>query len=125
MNSWRQIWTSATTSGVPMRALIVSIVVLGAALSDAAWIDRTDNGGIVTASSQIHERESKEMAFDNTTATKWLTYPDANGATGWIQFQFPNGQAFTIGRYSIASANDAPERDPQDWTLDGSNDGAT
>lgn len=27
MNSWRQIWTSATTSGVPMRALIVSIVV--------------------------------------------------------------------------------------------------
>lgn len=115
------LWAPA--GGMP--ALIVSIVVLGAALSDAAWIDRTDNGGIVTASSQIHERESKEMAFDNTTATKWLTYPDANGATGWIQFQFPNGQAFTIGRYSIASANDAPERDPQDWTLDGSNDGTT
>ncbi|MFZ3032416.1 MAG: nitrate/nitrite transporter NrtS [Parvibaculum sp.] len=27
MNSWRKIWTSATTGGVPMRALIVSIVV--------------------------------------------------------------------------------------------------
>lgn len=27
MNSWRQIWTSATTGGVPTRALIVSIVV--------------------------------------------------------------------------------------------------
>tara|TARA_R110002074_G_scaffold1719_2_gene10039 strand:- start:4010 stop:4243 length:234 start_codon:yes stop_codon:yes gene_type:complete len=27
MNSWRQIWTNATTGGVPKRALIVAIVV--------------------------------------------------------------------------------------------------
>ena len=83
------------------------------------WIDRTDYGGTVTASSQIHERESKEMAFDNTTSTKWLTYLTA---TGWIQFQFPHGNRYVIGRYSIASANDAPERDPRSWTLYGSND---
>ena len=83
------------------------------------WIDRTDYGGTITASSQIHEGESKEMAFDNTTSTKWLTYFTA---AGWIQFQFPHGNRYVIGRYSIASANDAPERDPRSWTLYGSND---
>ena len=84
------------------------------------WIDRTDQGGTITASSQIHEGESKEMAFDNTVSTKWLTYFTP---TGWIQFQFPQGNRYVIGRYSIASANDAPERDPRSWTLEGSNDG--
>ena len=87
--------------------------------ANAIWVDRTDQGGIVTASSQIHERESKEMAFDNTTASKWLT---KSTATGWIQFQFPNDQRYTITRYSIASANDESPRDPRNWTLYGSND---
>lgn len=96
------------------------VTVLGSALVQAAWIDRTDRGGTVTASSQIHDGESKEMAFDNTTTTKWLT---GFTPTGWIQFQFPDNQAYTITRYSIASANDAPERDPRNWTLFGSNDG--
>jgi hypothetical protein len=106
------------------RKLVLSalITVLGTALLQAAWIDRTDRGGTVTASSQIHEGESKEMAFDNTTSTKWLT---GFTPTGWIQFQFPNNQQNTITRYSIASANDVPERDPRNWTLDGSNDGSS
>lgn len=103
-------------------ALLCWIVVLGASSASADWIDRTDNGGTVTASSQIHDGESKEMAFDNTTATKWLTL---NTPTGWIQFQFPGGNQYVISRYSIASANDAPERDPKNWTLYGSNDGNT
>ena len=89
-------------------------------LGFSGWIDLTDQGGTITASSQIHERESKEMAFDNTTSTKWLT---GSTPTGWIQFQFPQGNRYTIRRYSIASANDAPERDPRSWTLSGSNDG--
>ena len=76
-------------------ALIVSIAVLGVSSAGAAWIDRTDNGGTVTASSQIHEGESKEMAFDNTTSTKWLTNFTP---TGWIQFQFPNGKQHEITR---------------------------
>jgi hypothetical protein len=88
-------------------------------LGFSRWVDRTDQGGTVTASSQIHEGESKEMAFDNTVSTKWLTYFTP---TGWIQFQFPQGIRYVIGRYSIASANDAPERDPRSWTLYGSND---
>ena len=100
--------------------LFVLLVMFGMpSLLQAGWIDRTDNGGTVTASSQIHEGESKEMAFDNTTESKWLT---GSTATGWIQFQFPNSQQYTIARYSISSANDAPERDPRNWTLYGSND---
>jgi hypothetical protein len=91
-------------------------------LGSSKWIDRTDYGGIITASSQIHEGESKEMAFDNTVTTKWLTYFTA---TGWIQFQFPQGSRYLVGKYSIASANDAPERDPKSWTLYGTNDEIT
>jgi hypothetical protein len=62
------------------------------------------------------------MAFDNTSSTKWLTYFTP---TGWIQFQFPQGNRYTIQRYSITSANDAPERDPRSWVLYGSNDEET
>ena len=111
---------SPTTAKYRMPVLILWIAVL-ASSSDAAWVDRTDNGGTVTASSQIHEGESKEMAFDNTTSTKWLTNYTP---TGWIQFQFPDGEQYEIARYSIASANDAPDRDPDSWILYGSNDGA-
>ena len=98
---------------------LLAITLLCTSSLNAVWVDRTDRGGIVKASSQIHEGESKEMAFDNTTGSKWLTN---HTPTGWIQFQFPNNQRYTITRYSISSANDAPERDPRDWTLYGSND---
>ncbi len=102
-----------------MFAMIVCFLLQNACLY-AVWFDRTDNGGTITASSQIHEGESKEMAFDNTSSTKWLT---GHTATGWIQFQFPNNQLFTITGYSITSADDEPERDPRNWSLLGSYDG--
>ena len=98
---------------------LMAVLLLCSSVLNAEWIDRTDNGGLVTASSQIHEGESKEMAFDNTTSTKWLT--DHTG-TGWIQFQFPNSAQYTVTKYSISSANDSPERDPASWVLYGSND---
>ena len=103
-----------------MIALVACVFLLQSSCLYAIWFDRTDNGGTVTASSQIHEGESKEMAFDNTSSTKWLT---DHTAAGWIQFQFPNNLRFTITRYSITSADDAPERDPRNWSLLGSYDG--
>ena len=33
--------------------------------------------------------------------------------------------ATAVATYSLTSANDVPERDPQQWTLSGSNDGAS
>ncbi|MDB5052154.1 MAG: coagulation factor 5/8 type domain protein, partial [Bacilli bacterium] len=75
-------------------------------------------GGTVTASSTSSPvGEEKEKAFDGTTSTKWLTY----ASTGWIQYQLT--AANTVAKYSVASANDVPARDPKDWTLKGSNDG--
>ena len=35
--------------------------------------------------------------------------------TGWVGFTF--AEPVTVKRYALTSANDAPERDPQDWTL--------
>ena len=63
--------------------------------------------------------ESKEMAFDGTVETKFLTFHQAC----WIQYAFSGGQAFAINKYTLASANDEASRDPKDWTLQASNDG--
>jgi hypothetical protein len=57
--------------------------------------------------------------IDNSTSTKYLTFHNA----AWIQFQV--SAAHVVTRYSITSANDAPERDPLSWTLQGSNNGTT
>jgi parallel beta-helix repeat protein len=59
-------------------------------------------------------------AFDQNLGTKWLDFHSASWITiklGW------GGQR--VWNYSLCSANDAPERDPDDWTLEGSNDNVT
>lgn len=56
----------------------------------------------------------------NQMATKWLTFHNA----AWLQYQFSSTQP-TVRSYSLQSANDCPERDPRDWDLLGSNDGAS
>lgn len=84
--------------------------------------DRTDAGGTVTASGEnTASGEGKEKAFDNSNATKWLAF----SANAWIQFRFSNSKKFAINQYTITSANDAPTRDPKNWTLRGSNNGTT
>lgn len=55
---------------------------------------------------------------DGDTATKWL---DFNRRA--VTFRFP--EAVTIDAYSFSTANDAPERDPRNWRLEGSDDGST
>ena len=39
--------------------------------------------------------------------------------------QYKLAEPVAVVRYALTSANDAPERDPQDWTLQGSADGQT
>ena len=56
---------------------------------------------------------------DGNVASKWLTFTP----TGWARFTF--NEPVAVKRYAMSSANDAPERDPKDWTLRGSNDGTT
>jgi hypothetical protein len=64
--------------------------------------------------------EGAAKAFDKNVATKWLS-----SAVSWLQYDFGSGVTQTIKRYTVTSANDVPARDPKDWQLQGSNDGAT
>src|SRR5204863_413040 len=63
--------------------------------------------------------EVAENAADGDANTKWLTFT----TTGWLQFKLAAPR--TVVTYALTSANDEPGRDPQDWTLSGSPDGAT
>ncbi|RSM53875.1 alpha-mannosidase, partial [Actinoplanes sp. ATCC 53533] len=56
---------------------------------------------------------------DGDPATKWLV----DTPTSWAQYTL-DAPAEVI-KYALTSANDAPERDPRDWTLQGSADGTT
>ncbi|MDQ0381665.1 GH92 family glycosyl hydrolase [Amycolatopsis thermophila] len=57
--------------------------------------------------------------LDGRPESKWLAF----ASSGWVQAEFAEPVAIT--RYGLTSANDAPERDPRDWTLQGSDDGTT
>ena len=81
-------------------------------------VDRC-TGGTISASGDNPPNEDKTKAFDDSSATKWLTFASA----GWLQYDFAGTTAYAINKYTITSANDAPDRDPKNWTLKGSNDG--
>ncbi|HEU4426425.1 MAG TPA: GH92 family glycosyl hydrolase [Pilimelia sp.] len=73
----------------------------------------------VTASADNPPNEVKERVADGDVNTKWLT----RATTGWVQFKL--AAPVTAIQYTMTSANDAPTRDPRDWTLEGSTDGQT
>ncbi|MFF4500688.1 GH92 family glycosyl hydrolase [Streptomyces sp. NPDC001401] len=61
--------------------------------------------------------EVKENLVDGESGTKWLTF----APTGWVEFDLD--KPIKLVTYALTSANDEDERDPQDWTLQGSTDG--
>jgi len=73
----------------------------------------------VTASAENAPGEAAAKAVDGDVNSKWLAFQP----TGWVNLTF--AKATTVKRYALTSANDAPERDPRDWELQGSNDGST
>ncbi|ESW19153.1 hypothetical protein PHAVU_006G100800 [Phaseolus vulgaris] len=59
-------------------------------------------------------------AFDGIRVSKW---EELNGAKGcWIVYRTFDYKMFELVAYDLMSANDAPERDPMDWILEGSSD---
>ncbi|SHF96234.1 F5/8 type C domain-containing protein [Fodinibius roseus] len=65
--------------------------------------------------------EGSSKSIDGDKYTKFLIFdydPDF-----WMQQDFE--ESVTINAYTITSGNDAPDRDPHDWTLAGSNDGGS
>lgn len=63
-------------------------------------------------------KEDISKSIDNSANTKWCIAAPGNNVT-W-QVQLPESQA--VSAYTLTSANDVPERDPQNWTFSGSND---
>ncbi|QKW09879.1 glycoside hydrolase family 92 protein [Streptomyces sp. NA04227] len=61
--------------------------------------------------------ETKENLLDGAPGTKWLTLKP----TGWIEYTLEEPAEITT--YALTSANDFAERDPSDFTLQGSTDG--
>ncbi|GAA0588196.1 GH92 family glycosyl hydrolase [Paractinoplanes ferrugineus] len=72
----------------------------------------------IAVNAQPNSSENGANLNDGDAATKWLV----DTSPSWAQYTL-NAPA-TVVRYALTSANDAPERDPQDWTLQGSTDGA-
>jgi predicted alpha-1,2-mannosidase len=73
----------------------------------------------VTATAENPPNETKEKLVDGDVSTKWLAFVP----TAVLGFTF--AKPITAVQYTMSSANDAPERDPKDWTLEGSVDGQT
>ena len=71
----------------------------------------------VQANGDNPPNETKEKAVDGNPQSKWLVF----APTAWLQVKLSKPE--TVVRYALTSANDAPARDPQDWNIEGSNDG--
>lgn len=91
-------------------------------------LDHTDpvGTGTITARNRIGDGEAETMAFDNNPETKWLDHNDWSGPPtvedpSWAQIDF--AEAVAVNALAITSANDADARDPENFTLVGSNDG--
>ncbi|ABL98507.1 discoidin domain-containing protein [Shewanella amazonensis] len=83
-------------------------------------------GAVASARNAISEAEAAAMAFDNDLSTKWLDHNEWKGAPteedpSWVQIDLP--QAKIVSSIAITSANDADGRDPENFNVEGSNDG--
>ncbi|MFC3032195.1 discoidin domain-containing protein [Pseudoalteromonas fenneropenaei] len=105
---------------------LVQIAEVGMVGPQYAAMDLTALVGTqFSARNSIGDAENQDKAFDNDTTTKWLDHNDWKGAPSeadpsWIQVDFTAAQV--VSGLAITSANDAPERDPENFTLLGSND---
>lgn len=89
--------------------------------STIATQDSDTGNDTITARGENCGTECAADAFDrNSGSGKWLDF----SSTSWITVQLGTG-ATRVGGYDICSANDAPTRDPDDWTIEGSNDGSS
>lgn len=108
---------------------IVQFTAQAFAGAGAANADTTDDhtGTITAQGENIIGGEVAANAFDENTATKWLDFATNYPATraSWIQYRYAGVAQCVVTQYTLTSANDAPERDPKNWRLQGSNDGGT
>lgn len=78
-----------------------------------------DAGGAEAQYGDSPVAEQAINVLDNDATTKFLTF----NASSWVQLK--SYEYYTVSKYTLTSADDAPERDPKNWTLKGSMDGET
>lgn len=66
--------------------------------------------------------EEPSDAIDGSTATKWLDFNFGTNGQSILLLDFGAGNEVSFDGYRWATANDATERDPDDWTVEVSND---
>jgi hypothetical protein len=119
--TWTTAAAAATGTSVNLTGLTASTAYDWRVKTNCtAETDITGTGG--TVSSQYNDSPAGEditKVVDNSSSTKYLTIHN----TAWIQYQ--TTASYVVTRYAITSANDAPERDPLSWTLQGSTNGST
>lgn len=110
------LYKVCSVSGTVKSGYTSSLGVATNALAKLADITDDISGVLTVQSENTNTNENSKKLLDNDVYTKYLFY----AATGWIKYNFPKGAIVT--QYAITSANDAAERDPQNWKLEGSND---
>jgi predicted alpha-1,2-mannosidase len=142
---------AAVTSGAPPAAAAPSSALPGAAFStsfeagdpEPTWTDTVDldakgakrtlgidgatasgiPGGVrdqvaeISVSGEPNTNEGRSNLNDGDPNSKWLV----DQTSSWAQYTLT--APTTIVRYALTSANDAPDRDPKNWSLQGSTDG--
>jgi hypothetical protein len=88
-----------------------------AAVADVAELELTSQAGKASDKADTTGNEGADQAMDKTVYTKYLT----GNATTWLQYELETAAA--ANRYILSSADDAPDRDPRNWTLRASTDG--
>ncbi|KAH7543676.1 hypothetical protein FEM48_Zijuj02G0210500 [Ziziphus jujuba var. spinosa] len=64
------------------------------------------------------------VPYDNFRFISYKLY-NCNLVGCWIMYKVSDNQKHKLAAYELMSANDAPETDPMDWVLEGSNDGGS
>ncbi|MBN1412687.1 MAG: carbohydrate-binding protein, partial [Spirochaetales bacterium] len=122
--NWLNFTSGSVATATPTRTPAPTNTPAGTATPTPTQVsnltDITNLGGTVSA--QYTDSPSGEdiaKLIDNSSSTKYLTFH----ASGWVQFQA--NASYVVTSYSITSANDAAERDPYTWTLQGSTNGSS
>ena len=76
---------------------------------------------LVASHPGVVAEESPEKAIDDELSTKYCANVPV-GSKAYLRYELD--RPIRLTSYSISSANDAPERDPYEWRLQGSNDGS-
>lgn len=98
---------------------ILGISMFSCTQSPVSNLTSSIGGTITTKYNDSPSREEAKNLTDKDTNSKFLTFHSSS----WVMLMAP--KPYIISKYLLTSANDAPERDPKNWQLEGSHNGVT